>query len=41
VLLNEQEARLPIRTDCAPYYHWRDFRRHYLKMIDNFEKKHK
>lgn len=41
VLLNEQEARLPIRTDCAPYYHWRDFRRHYLKKIDNFEKKKK
>lgn len=39
VLLNEQEARLPIPTDCAPYYHWRDFRRHYLKKIDNFEKK--
>ena len=41
VLLNEQEARLPIATDCAPYYHWKDFRRHYLKKIDNFEKKKK
>jgi hypothetical protein len=41
VLLNEQEARLPIATDCAPYYHWRDFRRHYLKKINNFEKKNK
>ena len=39
VLLNEQEGRLPIHTDCAPYYHWRDFRRHYLKKIDNYEKK--
>ena len=38
VLLNEKEARLPIHTDCAPYYHWRDFRRHYLKKIDDFEK---
>ena len=38
VLLNEQEARLPIPTDCAPYYHWRDFRRHYLKLLDNYEK---
>ena len=28
VLLNEKEAKLPIRTDCAPYYHWRDFRKH-------------
>ena len=26
VLLNEQEATLPIATDCAPYYHWSDFR---------------
>ena len=26
VLLNEEEARLPIQTDCAPYYHWNDFR---------------
>ena len=39
VLLNEQEARLPIPTDCAPYYHWRDFRRYYLQKINNFEKK--
>ena len=41
VLLNEQEARLPIATDCAPYYHWRDFRRHYLKKINDFEKQQK
>ena len=26
VLLNEQEATLPIATDCAPYYHWTDVR---------------
>ena len=41
VLLNEKEARLPIHTDCAPYYHWKDFRRHYLKKINDFEKKQK
>ena len=39
VLLNEQEARLPIRTDCAPYYHWRDFRRYYLRKLDQYEKR--
>ena len=39
VLLNEQEATLPIETDMAPYYHWRDFRKHYLKMIDDYEKR--
>ena len=38
VLLNEKEAKLPIRTDCAPYYHWRDFRKHYLKKIDAYKK---
>ena len=37
VLLNEQEATLPIPTDMAPYYHWRDFRQHYLKKIDDYE----
>ena len=39
VLLNEQEAKLPIRTDNAPYYHWKDFKRYYLKMIDQYEQK--
>ena len=38
VLLNEQEATLPIKTDIAPYYHWRDFRKHYLKMLDDYDK---
>ena len=30
VLLNEQEATLPIATDCAPYYHWTDVRQYCL-----------
>ena len=37
VLLNENEATLPIPTDVAPYYHWRDFRKHYLKKLDDYE----
>ncbi len=37
VLLNETEATLPVPTDIAPYYHWRDFRSHYLKKIDAYE----
>ena len=41
VLLNEQEARLPIRTNCAPYYRWRDFRRYCLKKLDQYEKRRK
>lgn len=26
VLLNEDEATLPIKSDVAPYYHWNDFK---------------
>lgn len=37
VLLNENEATLPIPTDIAPYYHWRDFREYYLRKIDNYD----
>lgn len=32
VLLNENEASLPVSTDCAPYYHWKDVRQ-YMKQI--------
>ena len=39
VLLNEQEATLPIRTDCAPYYHWKDFRRFCFRKLDQYEKR--
>lgn len=39
VLLNEQEAQLPIKTDCAPYYHWKDFREFYLDKLDKYDKK--
>lgn len=38
VLLNEKEATLPITTDIAPYYHWKDFRDFYLRKLDNYEK---
>ena len=37
VLLNEKEATLPLQTDIAPYYHWRDFRDYYLKKLDTYE----
>ena len=39
VLLNENEATLPIPTDIAPYYHYRDFREHYMKKINDYELK--
>ena len=39
VLLNEREATLPIPTDCAPYYHWKDVRDYYLHKLNAYEKK--
>ena len=37
VLLNEDEATLPIKTDCPPYYHWTDVRSYYLSKLDTFD----
>ena len=37
VLLNGHEARLPIETDCAPYYHWNDVKRYYLRKWYRYE----
>ena len=39
VLLNEQEAKLPIPTVSGPYYRWSDFRRYCLNKIDRYEKR--
>lgn len=36
VLLNENEATLPIETDMAPYYHWKDFREFCLKRLEAY-----
>ena len=38
VLLNEQEATLPVATDCAPYYHWADVRRFCLEKLNAYDK---
>lgn len=38
VLLNENEATLPLPTNQAPYYRWGDFRRYYLNKLDRYEK---
>ena len=40
VLLNENEATLPLKTDVAPYYHWQDFRNHFLSLIDAYDAEH-
>ena len=37
VLLNENEATLPLPTDITPYYHWRDFREYYLHKLEAYE----
>lgn len=36
VLLNENEATLPLPDDMAPYYHWKDFREKYLSKLDAY-----
>ena len=37
VLLNENEATLPLPAKQAPYYRWSDFRNYYLKKLDAYE----
>ena len=38
VLLNGQESRLPVKTDCAPYYNWQEVKRYYLRKLYAHEK---
>ena len=38
VLLNGKEMLLPIPSDCAPYYHWDDAKRYYLRKLYAYEK---
>jgi len=40
VLLNEHEATLPIHTDSFPYYRWDDFRKYFVKKLDDFDSKY-
>ena len=39
ILLNENETTLPIKTDKAPYYHWKDFKAFYLKKLNDYDSK--
>lgn len=39
VLLNENEATLPLKSQIAPYYRWSDVRDFYLKKLDDYENK--
>ena len=37
VLLNENETALPVSTDKAPYYHWKDVRAYLLQRLDQLK----
>lgn len=37
VLLNENEARLPLTPVSGPYYRWDDFKAYYTKKLKNYE----
>ena len=38
VLLNEDEATLPIQSDVAPYYHWSDFKAYCQQKLDSYKR---
>ena len=40
-LMNENETTVPIDTDCAPFYHWKDVRAYYRKMLEEANVKYK
>lgn len=35
LLLNEREVKLPVNTDRAPYYHWKDVRQYWKSVTDS------
>ncbi len=37
-LLNEHEVSLPVKTDLAPYYHWKDVEAYYRNKLRMFKK---
>ncbi len=37
VLLNEKETKLPVKTDVAPYYHWKDVESYYREKLDKYQ----
>lgn len=36
-MLNEREVTLPVKTDCAPFYHWADVRAYWQKEVSRIE----
>lgn len=39
VLVNEQEAVLPLTAVCGPYYSWADFKAHYQPIVNESKRK--
>ena len=37
VMLNENEATLPLKAVSGPYYRWKDFRDFYIKKLDAYK----
>lgn len=37
-LLNEEEISMPVATDVAPYYHWKDLKAYYQAKLNAFDK---
>jgi hypothetical protein len=35
ILHNENETSIPVKTDCAPYYHWKDVDAYYRSVLLN------
>lgn len=38
VLLNEDEATLPLKSDIAPYYRWSDFKAYFNHKLEEYDK---
>jgi len=36
-LMNENETSIPLKTDCYPYYHWSDVKRHYSNKLKDVQ----
>ncbi len=37
VLLNENETTLPLKSNIAPYYRWKDFKEYYINKLDSYK----
>jgi hypothetical protein len=40
-LMNENETSVPIKTDCYPFYHWKDVSAYYRNMLKEADVKYK